>query len=417
VRSLREKLAQLTSFGPPPAAAPAPEQTGFLPAVPTPHGPVQFFQQVHGPDFVQGNVRVGAARIASAATVAALALDETLAGVDPSRMLMVDTETTGLHGGSGTLPWVVGVSWFEGEQLVVRQLFLGRPGAEAPLLRMLAEKMNACSVLVTFNGKCFDWPLLRTRFVLNRIVPPPPRPHLDLLHCARRVFKRRLGGTRLQDLEVAVLGFRREGDIAGADIPAVYFDWLRSGISAQVERVLEHNAQDLVSMAAILAELCRRFEGLQPDDPAEDCLSLARVAIRCEQPARAELFARAAVERSVHPQIAFEALVLLAQGEARRRAFPEAAAWLEQAAALSQLGRLEVAQVHVLLAKVAEHGLKDLPRALRHARLGSMAETAAASVKRLERLAARIAGASQPDRKVRDPSNSSVGVGQIVASG
>ncbi|MBS1152238.1 MAG: Glutamate synthase large chain, partial [Myxococcaceae bacterium] len=238
MRSLREKLSQLTSFGPAPAASERrAEDAGFLPAVQTPHGPVQFLQQVHGPDFVQGKVRVAAARIVQGATVASLALDASLAELDLSRMLMIDTETTGLQGGAGTLPWVIGISWFEGELLVVRQLFLGRPGAEAPLLRMLAEKIEAASVLVTFNGKCFDWPLLRTRFVLNRIAAPAPRPHLDLLHCARRIFKRRLGGTRLQDLEAAVLGFQREGDIAGADIPAVYFDWLRSGLSAQVERV------------------------------------------------------------------------------------------------------------------------------------------------------------------------------------
>jgi uncharacterized protein len=392
VRSLREKLSTLSTLGrPAPVAERRAENAEFLPAIQTAHGPVQFLQQVHGSDYVQGKVRVAAARIAQAATVASLALDESLAGVDPSRMLMVDTETTGLHGGAGTLPWVVGISWFEDELLVVRQLFLGRPGGEAPLLRMLAEKIEASSVLVTFNGKCFDWPLLRTRFVLNRIAPPAPKPHLDLLHCARRIFKRRLGGTRLQDLEVEVLGFRRVGDIAGADIPAVYFDWLRSGISEQVERVLEHNAQDLVSMAAILAELCRRFEGLHDDDAAEDCLSLARVALRCEQQARAEVFALAAVERSQHPQVAFEALVLLAQGAARRRAFAGSAELLEQAAALPELGRLEFAQVHLLLAKVAEHGLKDLARALRHARLGSMAETSAASVKRLERLSRRIA--------------------------
>ncbi len=392
MRSLREKLAQLTAFPRPPVpvAATTGPPTDFLPPVHTSHGPVQFHQRVHGPSFVQGRVLVAAARIVQAQTVAALALDESLACINLQRMLLVDTETTGLHGGAGTLPWVIGLAWFDCELLVVRQLFLGRPGAEGPLLRMLAEKIEASSALVTFNGKCFDWPLLRTRFVLNRIAPPALKPHLDLLHCARRVFKRRLGGTRLQDLEVAVLGFRREGDIAGADIPAVYFDWLRSGVSQQVERVLEHNAHDLVSMAAILAELCRRFEGLHPDDAAEDCLSLARVALRCEQPARAAVFALAAVERSAHPQVAFEALVMLAQGAARRHAFPAAADWLERAAALPSLGHAELAQVHLLLSKLAEHGLKDLPRALRHARLGSMAESAPASAKRFDRLTRRV---------------------------
>ncbi len=377
-------------MGPAPAPAAPREESGFLPPTQTPHGPVQFLQQVHGPDYVQGKVRVAAARVVQSATVASLALDETLIDVDLSRMLMMDTETTGLHGGSGTLPWVVGVSWFEQEELIVRQLFLGRPGAERPLLKMLAEQMDAASVLVTFNGKCFDWPLLRTRFIMNRITPPPPKPHLDLLHCSRRIFKRRLGGTRLQDLEVAVLGFTRVGDIAGADIPAVYFDWLRSGVSAEVERVLEHNAQDLVSMAAILAELCRRFEGLTPEDPAEDCLSLARVAIRSNAPDRAEVFARAAVDRSLHPQIAFEALVLLAQQAGRSRDSHAAAQWLEQAAALPGLGRVSLAETHLLLAKVYEHGLKNLVKALHHARMGSMAEGSLASARRIDRLGRRL---------------------------
>lgn len=387
--SLREKLARLTSQGP--ARTPVVQGSfGFLPPTQTPHGPLQLVERTHGPGFVQGTVRVGAARVAQAATIAALALDATLADVDPARMLMVDTETTGLQGGAGTLPWVIGLSWFEGEALVVRQLFLGRPGGEAPLLRMLAEKVEQASVLVTFNGKCFDWPLLRTRFVLNRIPVPPPRPHLDLLHCARRVFKRRLGATRLQDLEAAVLGFHRTGDISGAEIPAVYFDWLRSGRSSEVERVLEHNAQDLVSMAAILAELCRRFEGLEPADAAEDCLSLARVAVRCEHEGRVELFALAAVERSGSPQVSFEALVLLAQRAGRRKDWVSAAERLERAAALPCLASLSLATAHLLLAKVAEHGLKDLPRALRHARLGSLAEEPLASAKRLSRLGRRL---------------------------
>lgn len=386
--SLREKLSRLTSSGPPVH----PEQrefSEFLPPIQTAHGPVQLDERTHGPGFVQGKIRVGAARVAHPATIAALALDDTLATVDPSQMLMVDTETTGLQGGAGTLPWVIGLSWFEDDRLVVRQLFLGRPGGEAPLLRMLAERVEAASLLVTFNGKCFDWPLLRTRFVMNRIAPPAPKPHLDLLHCARRVFKRRLGATRLQDLEAAVLGFHRKGDISGAEIPAVYFDWLRSGRSAQVQRVLEHNAQDLVSMAAILAELCRRFEGLDQDDAAEDCLSLAGVAVRGEHEARAELFALAAVERSGCAQVSFEALVLLAQRAARRKDWASAVQRLEHAAALPMLAGEGRATAHLLLAKVLEHGLKDLARALMHARLGSMAEEPVASAKRLERLTRR----------------------------
>jgi uncharacterized protein YprB with RNaseH-like and TPR domain len=392
--SLREKLGRLSTGGlvglAPARAQPRLERAEFLPPTATVHGPVQFIERAHGPHFAQGRVAVGAARIARPNTVASLALDFSLAGVDPSRMLLVDTETTGLQQGTGTLPFVVGLGWFEGESLVLRQLFLGRPGQEAPLLRMLAERLEASSLLVTFNGKSFDWPLLRTRFVLNRIPVPAALPHLDLLHCARRVFKRRLGATRLQDLELAVLGFRREGDIDGAEIPAVYFEWLRGGTSAQVERVLEHNAQDLISMAAVLAELCRRFEDIAPEDAAEDCFSLARVADRCGESERAERFARIAVERATAPQVAFDGLVFLARWAARRRKWNSAAVFLARALALPGLGSESLTQAHLALARLAEHRLKDLSRALHHARLGSRAEPAMASARRIGRLSRRM---------------------------
>ncbi len=344
--------------------------------------------RLHGPGFRQGRVPVGDARIARAATVAKLALDEALHGVDTTRMLLVDTETTGLHGGSGTLPFVIGLAWFEGESLLVRQLFVPRPGQERPFLTRLAERLHASSLLVTFNGKCFDWPLLRTRFAMNRIALPPPLPHLDLLHCARRVFKRRLGATRLQDLEAQVLDFHRRDDISGAEIPAVYFDWLRSGRPAAIERVLEHNAQDLISMAAVLAELCRRFDAPSEEDAAEDCLGLARVADRCGDSARAASFARAAVERSDDAEVSFEACALLARLGVRAKAWDEAIGWLERAAALPSD---HAASAHLVLARVLEHGKKDFVRALHHAKAGAAAEGHEASDRRLARLARRAA--------------------------
>jgi uncharacterized protein YprB with RNaseH-like and TPR domain len=325
--------------------------------------------------------------VAQASTVASLALDDGLRSVDASRMLLVDTETTGLHGGTGTLPFVIGLGWFHGESLVVRQLFVPRPGHERPLLMRLGERLAQASVLVTFNGKCFDWPLLRARFVMNRIGLPPPPPHLDLLHCARRVFKRRLGATRLQDLEAQVLGFHRHDDISGAEIPAVYFDWLRSGRPAAIERVLEHNAQDLISMAAVLAELCRRFDAPEASDAAADCLGLARVSERSRDAARAEQFARAAVQRAEEPQLELEACALLAKLATRRRAWSEAASWLERA---TRLCGPDVALAHLAYARVCEHGLRDLRRALHHARLGAAAEGPEMNARRVARLARRL---------------------------
>lgn len=130
------------------------------------------------------------------------------------------------------------------------------------MLRRFAERMAASSVLVTFNGKSFDWPLLRTRFVMNRIAVPTTLPHLDVLHCARRVFRRRLSETRLGTLEREVLGHDRQGDISGAAIPQIYLDYLRTGVPTGIDAVIEHNAHDLVAVPAVMAELCRRLGSL-----------------------------------------------------------------------------------------------------------------------------------------------------------
>src|SRR5690606_7306009 len=102
------------------------------------------------------------------------------------------------------------------------------PGEEAPMLRRLAERVEGASCLVSYNGKSYDWPLLRNRFVLNRVPVAAPPAHLDLLHCARRIFKRRLGQVRLVHLEAQVLGMHREHDIDGAEIPQRFWDFVRS---------------------------------------------------------------------------------------------------------------------------------------------------------------------------------------------
>jgi uncharacterized protein YprB with RNaseH-like and TPR domain len=177
-----------------------------------------------------------------------LALDAaTFASVDARRMLLLDTETTGLAGGTGTLPFLIGVAAYEPSSaaLEVDQYFLQRPGEEAPMLRALSARVAASSCLVTFNGKSFDWPLLRARYVMNRLPPPPERPHLDVLHCARRVLKRRGAGMRLAWAEREVLGFTRDGDIPGSEIPALYFAYLKHGDASRLMPVFEHNKHDL----------------------------------------------------------------------------------------------------------------------------------------------------------------------------
>lgn len=149
-----------------------------------------------------GRLPVYPARTADMTMLSLLALDPALASVDPTRALYLDTETTGLSGGTGTLVFLMGLGFFNPDGVLeVEQLLLRRPGEEGPILARVAQRMRDASMLVTFNGKAFDMPLVRTRFVMNRMACAPPALHLDLLHIARRVHRSRIGTCNLGSIE------------------------------------------------------------------------------------------------------------------------------------------------------------------------------------------------------------------------
>ncbi|MBZ4417334.1 ribonuclease H-like domain-containing protein [Myxococcus sp. RHSTA-1-4] len=381
------------------ASTPAPPPPGPLPVEPraTAHGTVHVSERVLPPDHRHGSAPLAGALDVEGPLVASLALHADLAGVDFQRMLFLDTETTGLAGGTGTVPFLVGLAWFEGRSLRVHQLFLRRLGEESPMLRVLAERMARSSCLVTFNGKSFDWPLLRTRFVLNRVPTPAELPHLDLLHCARRVFKHRGSGTRLVHMEEQVLGHRRVGDVDGALIPELYFRFLRGGDGSALTPVLEHNVNDLLLLAALLGELVRRFRagGAGASVPAgedpRDLLGFAGVALRARDYPRAQAFARAAAAGD-NGAVGVEALAL-ASRLSRKAGDPITAAGHLHRALESARG-FQAATLHLELTKLYEHGLKDLPRALHHARLSAAAELPEDHRRRVTRLEARLARSS-----------------------
>ncbi|NVI99169.1 ribonuclease H-like domain-containing protein [Myxococcus sp. AM009] len=377
--------------GTPPRAPPGP-----LPVESraTAHGTVHVSERILAPEHHHGSAPLAAALDVEGSLVASLALHADLAGVDFQRMLFLDTETTGLAGGTGTVPFLVGLAWFEGRSLKVHQLFLRRLGEEAPMLRSLAERMAESSCLVTFNGKSFDWPLLRTRFVLNRVPAPAELPHLDLLHCARRVFKHRGAGTRLVHLEDQVLGFRRVDDVDGSLIPDLYFRYLRGGDGSALTPVLEHNVNDLLLLAALLGELVRRFRAGGPgasvprDADPRDLLGFAGVALRARDYERAQAFARAAAAGDAGA-VGIEALALASRLSRKAGDAVTAAAHLHQALKTAQ--GFQAATLHLQLTKLYEHGLKDLARALHHAKLASAAELPVDHHRRLLRLETRLA--------------------------
>lgn len=187
---------------------------------------------------------------------------------DPAKWLFLDTETTGLCGGTGTYAFLVGVAWWDGAGLQVEQYFLRDYADEHSMLVALAARLAERPVLVTFNGKSFDWPLLDTRYRMTRCIRvPEPAAHLDLLHPARRLWRLRLGSVRLSELERNVLGapssqvnWDRGSDVRSDMIPQIYFNYLRGGSPVPLLDVLRHNQMDLRGLAAVAAKVAALFD-------------------------------------------------------------------------------------------------------------------------------------------------------------
>jgi uncharacterized protein YprB with RNaseH-like and TPR domain len=192
---------------------------------------------------------------------------------DPARWLFLDTETTGLAGGTGTYAFLVGVGWFDAGGIAVEQYFLRDYHEEHSLLAALAARVAARDVLVTFNGRTFDWPLLETRYRMTRQLDPPDlAAHLDLLHPARQLWRLKLGSVRLSELERHVAGFDRGADLWSAMIPQLYFDYLRGGPAEPLVDVFRHNQMDIRGMAEIAARMLELV--VEPERCAGDALEL-----------------------------------------------------------------------------------------------------------------------------------------------
>lgn len=181
-------------------------------------------------------------------------------GVDAQKLLFLDTETTGLCGGSGTLAFLVGVARLERGDFICRQYLLTRFAGEAAMLAALADWCGAEQVLVSYNGKSFDLPLLAARFRMAGAANPLVNfRHIDLVHTVRRAFSRCWEDCRLATAEQRLLGVHRYDDLPGAEAPAAWFDWLRQGDQSRLPLVCRHNHSDLLSLALLLPRLVQVY--------------------------------------------------------------------------------------------------------------------------------------------------------------
>ena len=192
----------------------------------------------------------------------------------PSRILYLDTETTGLAG-AGTVAFEVGLGWQRGNQFHVRQLVMRDYPEERFLLEEIVRIAEGFDVVCTFNGKTFDLPLLKNRFIMNRIrTDCLDKPHIDLLHIARRVWKLRLQKCNLGNLEEALLGIPRVDDLPGAQVPERFFSYLKCGDFSLLDDVLDHNEQDVLSLQNLLCHMCRMYENPEQLRFDEDVYSM-----------------------------------------------------------------------------------------------------------------------------------------------
>jgi hypothetical protein len=199
----------------------------------------------------------------------------------PGSTAYVDTETTGLSGGSGTTVFAAAVARPIDCGLRVAQLFLAQPGHEAAFLFMLGQELEPAARLASFNGSSFDLPILRTRWVMARMdgeLTQPP--HTDLLTLVRALYRHRLESCTLRRVEERLLGYEREDPIGGAQAPDAYFAYLRTGFSPLLELVLEHNRLDVISLVHLHSLLLRRLQGADAAMDAADWLALGRHRFR-----------------------------------------------------------------------------------------------------------------------------------------
>ena len=190
------------------------------------------------------------------------ARDTRISDIPLSEFAFLDTETSGLAGGTGTYAFLVGAARFVDGQFLLQQFFMRDPAEEPALLEGLANFLAPCKALVTFNGKAFDAPLLNTRYSMHRIpVPYREYSHLDLLPLARRLWRDRLPSRALKFLEENILGLTRSTEeVPGYEIPWLYFDYLRTGDARPLGGVFYHNAMDVVAMAALLSHINNMLE-------------------------------------------------------------------------------------------------------------------------------------------------------------
>lgn len=336
----------------------------------------------------------------------------TASSCHPRALLFVDIETTGLAGGAGTHAFLVGCASLERDVLRVDQFFMIGHALERALLVLVRQAVEAAGALVTYNGKSFDVPVLETRYLYHRQPPPfPGRGHIDMLHIARRLWRGARGivaapgvqsdSCALTSIEQALFGMRRHADVAGFEIPARFFAFLRSADARPLGPVVEHNRLDLVSLAAITARALRLVNESPADvQEARECFGAGRLFEQAGDEARAEAWFLRAAELATrswqHEDAMIRAHAFRALAIRRRRQgrYDDAARYWESLLGVRPCPLALLREGLEALAVHCEHRARDLARAQSYAErsrgLAGAAAQGAAVEHRLARLQRKL---------------------------
>ena len=330
----------------------------------TPFGEVFVAEQTFLPEYTHGRASILPSSPLS--VIARWAADQALLDAPLESYAFLDTETSGLAGGTGTYAFLVGVGRFIEGQFLLQQFFMRDPAEEAAVLEGLATFLAPCRALVSFNGKAFDAPLLRTRYTMHRMpLPFKDYGHIDLLPLARRLWRDRLPSRALKYIEEHVLGMIRTADeVPGYEIPWLYFDYLRTGDARPLAGVFYHNAMDVVAMAALLAHttgmIASPFDGRV--EHGLDFIALGRLFEDLGQPDEAARLYERGLETGLERADFGAAVQRLARLQRRRGDLEQARRLWEQA---SEAGHL---YAMIEMAKYFEHRERDPVSALQWAK-------------------------------------------------
>jgi len=282
----------------------------------------------------------------------------------PARWAFLDTETTGLAGGTGTYPFLIGVGHITPQGFLVKQFFMRDYGEEASQLAALSSYLEQFDVMITYNGKSYDQPLLETRYRMSRAKPPFARmEHLDLLFSARRLWKLRFESCRLVELENRILGVERQGDVPGDLIPYLYFEYLKTKEAFRLAPVFHHNAIDILTLACLTGIVPRAFDSPVSHAFAHgaEMAGLARWLRSAERFDDAAVLFRRAIDKGLPDALMFRTMWDLAMLEKKQGREDAAIALYTE---LTQCRNEFQVDAHEELAKFYEHKERNYSMAL-----------------------------------------------------